>query len=64
MKKMRVKLNLKPYLHKGIFAKQRAGESGCCSQESRICNFLHSLSNRENQSSIHKRDNDVGIEFI
>lgn len=52
------------HLNQGIFTQQWAGECGCCSQESRICHFLHSLPDGQNQGSVDERYDDIGIKLI
>lgn len=60
---MTIKLHY-THLHQGVLTEQWAGESWRCSQKSRVCHFLYGLTNGKDQSSIHERNNDVGIKFI
>ena len=51
-------------LKQGILANECAAQGGCCAQEAGVRDFLHGLTNGQDQGGICERDNDVRVEGI
>lgn len=52
------------YLNKSIITQLRAGQGWRCAKETRVCYFLHSLSDGQNEGSVDERHDDISIVFV